>query len=208
MTTPLGTTTVTGREARRVTVERQTRETRIRLTLDLDGTGTTAVATGVGFFDHLLGSLAHHGLFDLTIEAAGDLEIDEHHTVEDVALVFGSAFAEVLGDRAGIRRFGEARAPMDESLASAVIDIGGRPYAVIDLPFRGERVGELPLQLVEHALEAFARTAGATLHLSGSGRNDHHLAEAAFKALGRALRAACEADPRRSGVASTKGSLG
>ena len=208
MTTPLGTTTVTGREARRVTVERQTRETRIRLTLDLDGTGTTAVATGVGFFDHLLGSLAHHGLFDLTIEAAGDLEIDEHHTVEDVALVFGSAFAEALGDRAGIRRFGEARAPMDESLASAVIDIGGRPYAVIDLPFRGERVGELPLQLVEHALEAFARTAGATLHLSGSGRNDHHLAEAAFKALGRALRAACEADPRRSGVASTKGSLG
>jgi len=208
MTTPLGTTTVTDRAARRVTVERATRETRVRVTLDLDGTGATAVATGVGFLDHLLGSLAHHGLFDLSIEATGDLEIDEHHTVEDVALVLGSAFAEALGDRAGIRRFGEARAPMDESLASAVVDIGGRPYAVIALPFRGERVGELPLQLVEHAMEAFARTAGATLHLSGNGRNDHHIAEAAFKALGRALRVACEADPRRNGVASTKGSLG
>jgi len=208
MTTPLGATTATDREARRVTVARETRETRVRVTLDLDGSGTTAISTGVGFFDHLLGSLAHHGLFDLTIEASGDLEIDEHHTVEDAALVLGSAFAEALGDRAGIRRFGDARAPMDESLASAVIDVGGRPYAVIDLPFRGERVGELPLQLVEHALEAFARTAGATLHLSGTGRNDHHLAEAAFKALGRALRVACEADPRRSGVASTKGSLG
>ncbi len=208
MTTPLGATTITDRDARRVTVTRETRETRVSVTLDLDGSGTTAIATGVGFFDHLLGSLAHHGLFDLTIEASGDLEIDEHHTVEDVALVLGSAFAEALGDRAGIRRFGDARAPMDESLASAIIDVGGRPYAVIDLPFRGERVGELPLQLVEHALEAFARTAGATLHLSGTGRNDHHLAEAAFKALGRALRVACEADPRRSGVASTKGSLG
>ena len=208
MTTPLGATTVTDRDARRLTATRETRETRVRVTLDLDGHGSTAIATGVGFFDHLLGSLAHHGLFDLTIEASGDLEIDEHHTVEDVALVLGSAFAEALGDRAGIRRFGDARAPMDESLASAIIDVGGRPYAVIDLPFRGERVGELPLQLVEHALEAFARTAGATLHLSGTGRNDHHLAEAAFKALGRALRVACEADPRRSGVASTKGSLG
>ncbi len=208
MTTPLGATTITDRDARCLTVTRETRETRVRVTLDLDGSGTTAIATGVGFFDHLLGSLAHHGLFDLTIEASGDLEIDEHHTVEDVALVLGSAFAEALGDRAGIRRFGDARAPMDESLASAVIDVGGRPYAIIDLPFRGERVGELPLQLVEHALEAFARTAGATLHLSGTGRNDHHLAEAAFKALGRALRLACEADPRRSGVASTKGSLG
>jgi imidazoleglycerol-phosphate dehydratase len=208
MTTPLGATTITDRDARCLTVTRETRETRVSVTLDLDGSGTTAIATGVGFFDHLLGSLAHHGLFDLTIEASGDLEIDEHHTVEDVALVLGSAFAEALGDRAGIRRFGDARAPMDESLASAIIDVGGRPYAVIDLPFRGERVGELPLQLVEHALEAFARTAGATLHLSGTGRNDHHLAEAAFKALGRALRVACEADPRRSGVASTKGSLG
>ena len=208
MTTPLGTLAVEAHEARRVTVRRKTRETDISITLDIDGTGAADIATGVGFFDHLLGSFAHHGLFDLTVRASGDLGVDEHHTVEDVALVLGSAFAEALGDRSGIQRFGDAQVPMDESIASAVIDIGGRPYAIIELPFRGERVGELPLQLVEHALEAFARTAGATHHLRGSGRNDHHLAEAAFKALGRALRAACEADPRRSGVASTKGSLG
>jgi imidazoleglycerol-phosphate dehydratase len=191
-----------------VSLERATRETTVALTLDLDGSGRSAIATGIGFYDHLLGSLCHHGLFDLEIEATGDLDVDEHHTVEDVALVLGSAFAEALGDRAGIVRFGDARIPMDEALASAVIDVGGRPYAVIDLPFRGERAGQLPLQLVDHALEAFARTAGATLHVSGSGRNDHHLAEAAFKALGRALRAACAPDPRRVGVASTKGSLG
>ena len=208
MTTPLGSVEVLERADRHVTLRRKTRETDITVTLDLDGSGTTAISTGVGFFDHLLGSLAHHGLFDLRIDATGDLEIDEHHTVEDVALVLGAAFAEALGDRGGIRRFGDATVPMDEALATAVIDIGGRPYAVIDLPFRGERVGALPLQLVDHALEAFARTSGSTLHVRGSGRNDHHLAEAAAKALGRALRLACEADPRRSGVASTKGSLG
>ena len=208
MTTPLGTLDVTGRGTRRVTVSRRTRETEIDITLDLDGSGRADVSTGIGFYDHLLTSLAHHGLFDLQVRATGDLEVDEHHTVEDVALVLGSAFAEALGERAGIHRFGEASVPMDESLATAVVDVGGRPYAVIELPFRGERVGALPMQLVDHALESFARTAGATLHLSGSGRNDHHLAETAFKALARALRAACEPDPRREGVASTKGSLG
>lgn len=205
MTTPLGAVQVRGTGDRRATVSRRTRETDVTVTLALDGEGRTTVATGVGFYDHLLGSLAHHGLFDLDIRASGDLEIDEHHTVEDVALVLGTAFAEALGERAGIRRFGDSTVPMDESVATAVIDVGGRPYAVIDLPFRAERAGGLPLQLVEHALEAFARTAGATLHVRGSGRNDHHLAEAAFKALGRALRDACEPDPRRSGVASTKG---
>ena len=208
MSSPLGSLVVDNRSGRRVTVSRKTRETTISTSLDLDGSGLATIETGIGFFDHLLASLAHHGLFDVEIRASGDLAVDEHHTVEDVSLVLGAAFAEALGDRAGIGRFGEARVPMDEALASAVIDIGGRPYAVIDLPFRGERVGELPLQLVEHALEAFARTAGATLHLSGTGRNDHHLAEAAFKALGRALRVACEPDPRRTGVASTKGALG
>jgi imidazoleglycerol-phosphate dehydratase len=208
MTTPLGTIDVTDRAARRVSLTRRTRETEIDITLDLDGAGRAAIGSGIGFYDHLLSSLAHHGLFDVDIRATGDLDVDEHHTVEDVALVLGSAFAEALGDRAGIARFGEASVPMDEALATAVIDIGGRPYAVIDLPFRGERVGALPLQLVEHALESFARTAGATLHLRGTGRNDHHLAEAAFKALARALRAACAPDPRRAGVASTKGSLG
>ena len=208
MTTPLGDLEIGPRDGRRVTVARSTRETSITVTVGLDGSGSTSVDTGIGFYDHLLGSLAHHGLFDLAINADGDLQIDEHHTVEDTALVLGAAFAEALGDRAGIARFGQSAVPMDESLASAVVDIGGRPYAVIDLPFRGERVAGLPLQLVEHALEAFARTAGATLHVTGTGRNDHHLAEASFKAVGRALRIACELDPRREGVASTKGILG
>ena len=208
MTTPLGELTIGPRDGRRVTVARTTNETEITVTLGLDGSGHAAIDTGIGFYDHLLGSLAHHGLFDLAVSADGDLQVDEHHTVEDVALVLGSAVAEALGDRAGIRRFGDSAVPMDESVATAVIDIGGRPYAVVDLPFRGERVGGLPLQLVEHALESFARTAGATLHLRGTGRNDHHLAEAAFKALGRALREAVEPDPRRTGVASTKGALG
>jgi imidazoleglycerol-phosphate dehydratase len=208
MTTPLGDLTLGPREGRRVTVARSTRETSVTITLGLDGTGTTSVDTGIGFYDHLLGSMAHHGLFDLAINADGDLQVDEHHTVEDVALVLGAALAEALGDRTGIARFGHSSVPMDESLATSVVDLGGRPYAVIGLPFHGERVGSLPLQLVEHGLEAFARTAGATLHVSGSGRNDHHLAEAAFKSLGRALRVACELDLRRSGVASTKGTLG
>jgi imidazoleglycerol-phosphate dehydratase len=197
-----------GTAERQATVQRQTRETDVTVRLVLDGTGSTDVTTGIGFYDHLLSSLAHHGLFDLEIRASGDLHVDEHHTVEDIALVLGSAFAEALGNRAGIRRFGDAAVPMDESLATAVVDVGGRPYAVVELPFRGERVGGLPLQLVEHALEAFARASGATVNVRGSGRNDHHLAEAAFKALGRALREACERDPRRAGVASTKGTAG
>jgi imidazoleglycerol-phosphate dehydratase len=208
MTTPLGDLTIGPREGRRVSLARSTRETSITITLGLDGTGSTSVDTGIGFYDHLLGSLAHHGLFDLAISADGDLQVDEHHTVEDVALVLGAAVAEALGDRAGICRFGQSAVPMDESIATATVDVGGRPYAVIDLPFRGDRTGGLPLQLVEHALEAFARSSGVTVHLAGSGRNDHHLAEAAFKALGRALRVACEPDPRRTGVASTKGTLG
>jgi imidazoleglycerol-phosphate dehydratase len=206
MTTPLGSLEIVTREPRRVTVRRATRETDISVTLDLDGSGAADVATGVGFYDHLLGSLAHHGLLDLTIRATGDLDVDDHHTVEDVALVLGAALAEALGDRAGIVRFGDASVPMDEAVATAVVDVGGRPYAVIDLPFRGERAGTLNLQMIEHALEAFARTSGATVHVRGTGRNDHHLAEAAFKALGRALRAATEPDPRRRGLASTKGS--
>jgi imidazoleglycerol-phosphate dehydratase len=191
--------------ARLVTLRRTTRETDVTVTLDLDGSGDADVSTGIGFYDHLLTSLAHHALFDLTIRATGDLHIDDHHTVEDVALVLGSALGEALGNRSAIRRFGDATVPMDESIATAVVDVGGRPYAVVDLPFRGERAGELSLQLVEHALEAFARTSGTTLHVRGTGRNDHHLAEAAFKALARALRAAVEPDPRRRGVPSTKG---
>ena len=194
---------------RQATVGRRTGETDVSVRLTLEGSGATEVSTGVGFFDHLLASLAHHALFDLEVRATGDLEVDEHHTVEDTALAFGQALAEALGDRAGVHRFGDAAVPMDEALASAVVDVGGRPYAVVDLPFQGERVGALPLQLVEHVLESFARAGGLTLHVRGSGRNDHHLAEAAFKALGRALREACEADARRGAApASTKGALG
>lgn len=188
-------------------VRRSTRETDVTVRLDLDGGGTADVRTGVGFYDHLWTSFAHHALVDLAVAATGDLEVDEHHTVEDVALVVGSALSQALGDRAGIRRFGDASVPMDEALASAVVDCSGRPYAVLDLAFRGERIGALSTQLVEHALEAFARTAGLTLHLRAAGRNDHHVAEAAFKALALAVREAIEPDPRRSGIASTKGTL-
>jgi imidazoleglycerol-phosphate dehydratase len=206
MSSQIGTVVASG--ARSATITRGTRETQITVTLRLDGSGETKIETGVGFFDHLMSSLAHHALFDLEIEASGDLEIDEHHTVEDVALVLGAALAEALGDRSGIARFGDAAVPMDESVATAVVDVGGRPYAVVDLPFKGKRAGKLPLQLIEHVLESFARAGGVTLNIRGRGRNDHHLAEAAFKALGRALRAACAVDPRRSGPASTKGTLG
>lgn len=208
MTTPLGSLEVIESGQRLAAVRRTTRETDITVRVALDGQGTAEIATGIGFYDHLLTSLAHHSLIDIRIEARGDLDVDDHHTVEDVALVLGSALASALGDRAGIQRFGDASVPMDEAIATAVIDLGGRPYAVIDLPFRSERIGALSTQLIEHALEAFARTAGATLHVKGTGRNDHHVAEASFKALARALRSACTPDPRRTGLASTKGSLG
>ncbi len=193
--------------SRRAERHRKTAETEVRVTVELDGTGTAQVRTGVGFFDHLLGSLAHHALFDLTVETAGDTEVDDHHTVEDTALVLGAALAEALGDRAGIARFGDAAVPMDEALARCAVDAGGRPYTELDIAFRAERVGTLSTQMIPHALEALARTAGITLHLQAAGRNDHHVAEAAFKALARALRSAVAADPRRDGVASTKGAV-
>jgi imidazoleglycerol-phosphate dehydratase len=186
-------------------VERITKETKVTIDLGLDGSGTSVVTTGVGMFDHLLTALAHHGMFDLTINTAGDLEIDDHHTVEDTALVLGSAFADALGDRAGIQRYGDAVVAMDEAIARAAVDVGGRPYSVSDLQTTGERIGNLTLQNVPHALEAFARTAGFTIHLEARGSNDHHIVEAAFKALARALRAAVEIDPRRVGIPSTKG---
>ena len=144
-------------------------------------------------------------MFDLDIDAKGDLEIDEHHTVEDTALVVGQAFTEALGDRAGIVRYGDATVPMDEALARAVVDVGGRPYAVIDIELRTDRIGQLGTQMIPHAIESLARTAGFTIHVTATGRNDHHVAEAAIKALARALRAAVADDPRRSGVPSTKG---
>jgi len=200
--------TVIAAGPRWATVTRATKETQIPVQHKLDATGEAKLDTGVGFYDHLLNSMAHHALFDLEIDATGDLVIDEHHTVEDVALVVGAALAQALGDRSGIARFGDCAVPMDESVATAVVDVGGRPYAVIDLPFKGKRAGKMPLELIEHSLESFARAGGVTLNLKGRGRNDHHLAEAAFKALGRALSAAVAVDPRRQGPASTKGALG
>ncbi len=192
--------------SRTASVSRETTETTVRLSLNLDGSGQSTVATGVGFFDHLLESFAHHGMLDLDIEAKGDLHVDEHHTVEDTALVLGTAIAEALGDRSGIQRFGNAAIPMDEALAQAAVDAGGRPYAVIDLAFATDRIGQLGTQMIAHAIESLARGAGMTIHVTASGRNDHHIAEAAFKALARAIRAAVALDGNRHGVPSTKGS--
>lgn len=188
-------------------LERITSETKVVIEVDLDGTGRADIATGIGMLDHLLTSFAHNSLIDLAIETSGDLEVDDHHTVEDTMLVLGSAIDEALADRSGITRYGNAAIPMDEALATVAIDYGGRPYATVDVPFKSDRIGQLSTQMIEHGLEAFTRTARATLNVATAGRNDHHVAEATFKALARATRMAIEADPRRRGVPSTKGSL-
>ena len=192
---------------RTATITRTTSETDIRVVLDVDGTGRTKITTGVGMYDHLLTSFGMHGLFDLEIATKGDLHIDEHHTVEDTAIALGQAFDEALGDRSGITRFADTRLPMDEAVAIAAIDLGGRAYTVLDLPFIAPSIGALGTQMIPHALEAFASSARMTLHLAASGRNDHHIAEASFKALARSMRVACELDPRRVGIPSTKGVL-
>lgn len=193
--------------ARRATVTRKTNETEVEVFVDIDGSGRVEISTGIGFFDHLLTSLGHHSLMDLRVTAKGDLEIDDHHTVEDTALVLGSALADALGDRVGIHRFADAVVPLDEALATAAIDLGGRPYAVIDLELTTPHIGTMTTQNITHALEALTRTLGASLHLTASGRNDHHVSEAAFKALARAIKSAMTIDPRRVGVPSTKGTL-
>lgn len=192
--------------SRTTTVTRQTLETTVSVTVDLDGSGVSKIGTGVGFFDHLLSSFSHHSLIDLTVEVDGDLEIDDHHTVEDTALVLGQGLADALGERSGIVRFGQASVPMDEALAHCAIDVGGRPYSVLSLALATPSIGNLTTQNIPHALEAMARTAGFTLHLEAQGSNDHHVAEAAFKALARATRMAVAPDDRRTGIASTKGS--
>jgi imidazoleglycerol-phosphate dehydratase len=185
--------------------QRQTRETNVSVRVNLDGDGTSDIATGVPFLDHLLRALAVHARFDLDVKARGDLEVDAHHTVEDVAIVLGEVLAEALGDRSGIARFGDAVVPLDESRATVAIDCGGRGYAMIDVPLRGVVIGSLPATLVPHFLETFALRGGLTLHVIASGRDDHHLAEATFKALARALRQACALDPALRGrSASTK----
>ena len=188
-------------------IERITKETSITVELELDGTGRANVDTGVGFYDHLLTTLAHHALFDLDLVGKGDLAIDDHHTVEDTALALGAALDQALSDRVGINRFGNASVPMDEALATAAIDISGRPFAHIDLNLRSERIGNLTCQNIAHSLDAMARASNVTLHLTASGSNDHHVAEASFKALARALLMATSIDNRRQGLASTKGTL-
>jgi imidazoleglycerol-phosphate dehydratase len=193
--------------SRSASASRTTRETEVSVDVDLDGTGSTDIATGVGFFDHLLTSFGHHAMVDLTIRTTGDVHIDDHHTVEDTALALGEALRAALGDASGINRFGDATVPMDEAIATAAVDVSGRPHAVIDLPFVAPSIGDMSSQNVAHAIESLSRTAGMTLHLRASGRNDHHIAEAAIKALARAMRAAVALDPRRSGVPSTKGTL-
>ena len=190
------------------TITRNTNETDISIELTLDGSGKYEIATGIGFLDHMLTHIAVHGLFDLTVRAQGDLHIDVHHTVEDVALALGAAFDQALGDRKGIVRMAHAYVPMDETLAFIALDLSGRPYAVIDAEWGMAPVGGIPTSLFPHFLESFAAASRSNLHARVLyGRDDHHKAEALFKALARALDAATRLDPRREGVPSTKGTL-
>ncbi len=194
--------------ARTATVSRDTAETKISLTVDLDGSGRAEIVTGLGFFDHMLTLLAGHSLFDLTISCAGDLHVDGHHTVEDVGRALGTAVKDCLGDRRGIRRYGHAILPMDESLVTAAVDLGGRAACVLAVEFPVPTIGSFDVQLVEVFWESFAATAGANVHaVLHHGSNAHHIAEAVFKATARSLRMAVEPDPRQPGVPSTKGVL-
>ena len=191
-------------------VERQTAETKVLVEVELDGHGSTDISTGVGFFDHMLASFGKHGLFDLNVQVEGDLHIDAHHTVEDAAIALGQAFAQALGDKAGIRRFGDALIPMDEALAQAAVDLSGRPYLVHREPDGAPpTIGPVyPSTLTRHVLESFTHHAGIALHvIVHSGRDWHHITEAQYKAVARALRAAVEIDPRVQGIPSTKGVL-
>jgi imidazoleglycerol-phosphate dehydratase len=190
------------------TVTRTTKETDIRLSIDLDGTGRAEIATGIGFFDHMLTLLAGHSLIDMTIACTGDTHVDGHHTVEDVGRALGFAVAEALGDRRGIRRYGHCVLPMDESLVTAAIDVGGRAACVLAVEFPVPTIGTFDSQLIEVFWESFAATAGANVHaVLHHGRNGHHIAEAVFKGLARSLRMAFENDPRQPGIPSTKGTL-
>lgn len=194
---------------RRAEVRRTTRETDILAAVDLDGTGVGEISTGIGFLDHMLEQLARHGLIDIRLQAKGDLHIDFHHTTEDSGLALGQAVREALGDRAGIRRYGHALLPMDETLTRCALDISGRPWLVWNVPFSRDKIGEMDTELFREWFHAFAQTAGLTLHVETlHGANNHHMIESAFKALARALRDAVEIDPRAPGaVPSTKGML-
>jgi imidazoleglycerol-phosphate dehydratase len=193
---------------RTATVSRKTAETDIVLSIDLDGTGKADIQTGLGFFDHMLTLLAGHSLIDMSVRCQGDLHVDGHHTVEDVGRALGTAVKDCLGDRRGIRRYGHAIIPMDESLATVAVDLGGRTAMVFAVDFPVPTIGTFDAQLVEVFWESFAATAGANFHaILHHGRNGHHIAEAVFKAAARAIRMAVEADPRQRGVPSTKGTL-
>jgi len=194
---------------RKATIQRKTKETDIELKLDLDGTGKVDCQTGVGFLDHMLDHLGKHSLCDLTVRAAGDVEVDDHHTTEDVAICLGEALKQALGDKAGIRRYGSASVPMEEAAASVALDLSGRAAAIINVKFLGDKIGTFDVQLIEEFLRRLAAVAGMNLHVNVPyGANDHHIAEAIFKAFAQALRAAKSIDPDRPGeVPSTKGTL-
>ena len=194
--------------SRSASLDRKTSETEIILRISLDGEGRSLIRTGIPFFDHMLTLFSRHGLIDLDVEAKGDIEVDYHHTVEDVGLALGAAFAKALGDKSGIRRYGSAYVPMDEALARVVVDCSGRPYLAYEVPRGVEAIGLFPFQLVEEFLRAFSVQAGLTLHVSIlAGRDAHHMAEAIFKSLGRALDVAVSRDDRVKGIPSTKGVL-
>ena len=194
---------------RTATIERKTKETQVELRLDLDGSGRVEARTGVGFFDHMLDHLGKHSVIDLTVRAAGDLHVDDHHTVEDVALCLGQALRQALGDKAGIRRYGQASVPMEEARADVAIDLSGRPAVVFGVAFAGDKIGTFDTQLVEEFFRRLAATCGMNLHVNVPyGSNDHHIAEAIFKAFARALGEAKSIDPARRGdIPSTKGTL-
>ena len=194
--------------SRTATIERNTRETKIRVTLGLDGTGKGEIDTGIGFFDHMLDGFARHGLFDLTAKCQGDVQVDSHHSIEDMGIVLGTAIREALGDKKGIVRYGSCMLPMDETLAMCAIDLSGRPYLVFDAPFKGEMVGAMDTQMAREFFYAVSYAAGMNLHLKVLyGENDHHMMEALFKAFAKALDAATRFDPRITDVLSTKGTL-
>ncbi len=202
-------TVLWGTAMRTATINRSTAETRIDVTVNLDGTGVYSIKTGIGFLDHMVEQLSRHGLIDIDLKVEGDLHIDGHHTVEDSALALGQAITKALGDKRGIRRYGDALSPMDETLTRVALDISGRPWLVWKSGFTMQRLGELDTELIEHWFHSFAQTAGLTLHVEMLyGSNNHHIVESAFKGLARALRTAVEIDPRKSdAIPSTKGVL-
>lgn len=195
---------------RTATINRKTSETSIDVAVNLDGTGSYAVSTGIGFFDHMLEQLSRHSLIDLDVDCKGDLHIDQHHTTEDVGIAIGEAIAKALADKRGITRYGEAHSPMDETLTRCALDISGRPFLMWKVPLTTSRLGEWDAEMIEHWFHSFAGSAGLTLHVELLyGSNNHHIVESCFKALARALRTAVEIDPRKGdAIPSTKGTLG